>query len=553
MKSEGDAHARKSSVPVAHVHITETGEFHKRSELATPQRHLGSLAFSSLSTEESSICDADALSRHMGTLSLQGSLQDESYGTTDRNTEEFATTAEFLMHTWHTNHKDRQFLLQNEKLLEDLVNGREEHYVGGLNSYYRMLLHRLADVWGVEHNLVSVNGQAKISLKITEDSKKPDQLFRDMADRVPDEPGKALLKRPKNNSLPESNSLPAPAHVMRPARSLEERQAHYDQVRERIFNTADHGTDNMPKPYGLDPHHGERSDGNHVGYHRSRSAISETGSEAAFDEQHQNRLAYGQFAGRPIMVQPMGMYPSPYIYPGPMMSYGNPEMAVDASAYAGGYVGAQPPYYPMYGPQYVPAQSLVYPGVAYGQQQTFPQQYFPAQNTMDPSQTPSMYDQPAGQYLYAPYPAPPLEMPVTGPGPHTAYLPHPAATESQPYMYDPNPRQAPPTPTQDPRFGPPLIRQPLLDHPEAARAVGGHPHEGWIIPLQLPGQPGGGMFLKIPAPRPPPPAANQAAATGDGVARQSSSSGRSSAENVGYYKQEYRSPSPKEGNQAEGN
>ena len=94
---------RKSSVPSAYVHMPQTGimqQQHTRNELTAP-RHLGSMAFSSMSTgntpaiyenlrgyfyqrmiipnflvhlcvEESSIADID---RHMGTLSVQGSLQ----------------------------------------------------------------------------------------------------------------------------------------------------------------------------------------------------------------------------------------------------------------------------------------------------------------------------------------------------------------------------------------------------------------------------------------------------------------------------------------------
>lgn len=98
---------------------------------------------------------------------------DESFSVAEKSLEDFATTADFLIHTWHKQRKDRAFLLQYEKVLEDILNAKEEqpYFSPCLNSYYRMLLHRLAEVWGFEHMICSVGNQPRISLKLTAESR----------------------------------------------------------------------------------------------------------------------------------------------------------------------------------------------------------------------------------------------------------------------------------------------------------------------------------------------------------------------------------------------
>ena len=62
-------------------------------------------------------------------------------------------------------------MLRFEKMLEGMLEGNDQELRDSqpLNSYYRMLLHRMAEVWDFEHNTCYIKGsQAQgVSLKQT--------------------------------------------------------------------------------------------------------------------------------------------------------------------------------------------------------------------------------------------------------------------------------------------------------------------------------------------------------------------------------------------------
>lgn len=78
---------------------------------------------------------------------------------------------DFLISTWHQQPQDRLNMLRFEKMLEEMLESNDEELrvSQALNSYYRMLLHRMAQVWDIEHNTCYVQGSQGqgVSLKLT--------------------------------------------------------------------------------------------------------------------------------------------------------------------------------------------------------------------------------------------------------------------------------------------------------------------------------------------------------------------------------------------------
>ncbi|GAV09435.1 hypothetical protein RvY_18981 [Ramazzottius varieornatus] len=233
------------AVPVASMQIVNNylgnADSRRHDSIPTP-RHLGSLAFSSMSTEEtSSICDTEALSRYMGSLSVQESLQDDL-------AKKDGSMLDFLISTWHQQPQDRLNMLRFEKMLEEMLESNDEELrvSQALNSYYRMLLHRMAQVWDIEHNTCYVQGSQGqgVSLKLTPRSARPDHLFREMPEPVPEEAemGKGILQRPKTQLGLSEGHFKGQQAATGPtvqSLSLQERQANYDQVRQRIFGQSE--------------------------------------------------------------------------------------------------------------------------------------------------------------------------------------------------------------------------------------------------------------------------------------------------------------------------
>ena len=101
-------------------------------------------------------------------------LVDEAYGIDQKPVIVPEDFAKFLIETWHKDReRDRSYLLNFERTFEDMLNGKDarKKYVSpSLNSYHRMLFHRMADVWGFEHSPDVNNGVTAVAIKVLPDS-----------------------------------------------------------------------------------------------------------------------------------------------------------------------------------------------------------------------------------------------------------------------------------------------------------------------------------------------------------------------------------------------
>lgn len=111
-----------------------------------------------------------------------------------------------------------------------------------MSSYQRMLVHRCAAFFGMDHNIES-SGKCVIVNK-TKNTRLPEFQFQDhiQADLLfPEEPRRSILKRDSNSFEECYSSSKSPERQMlcmenRRSKSFEEREEEYEKVRRRIFN-----------------------------------------------------------------------------------------------------------------------------------------------------------------------------------------------------------------------------------------------------------------------------------------------------------------------------
>ncbi|XP_064595222.1 cAMP-regulated phosphoprotein 21-like isoform X2 [Liolophura sinensis] len=144
---------------------------------------------------------------------------------------------EFIKMTLNRTPKDRQMLLQLEKDLLNFIQEPDHHYLKfpPMSSYNRMLVHRIAAFFGLDHN-VDQTGKAVIVNK-TSNTRVPEFNFGDHIrgnGGGPLEVPRRLLKRDggKGGDKPHLNND-------KRTKSLEERQYDYNQARARIFQQQD--------------------------------------------------------------------------------------------------------------------------------------------------------------------------------------------------------------------------------------------------------------------------------------------------------------------------
>ncbi|KAI4871856.1 hypothetical protein NFI96_016404 [Prochilodus magdalenae] len=103
-----------------------------------------------------------------------------------------------------------------------------------MSSYHRMLVHRVAAYFGLEHN-VDHSGKAVIINK-TSNSRIPEQRFAEHVQEDKTEERRSILKR-DNSQEKEDIQMRAPLlKEQMKSRSIEEREEEYQRVRERIFS-----------------------------------------------------------------------------------------------------------------------------------------------------------------------------------------------------------------------------------------------------------------------------------------------------------------------------
>ncbi|XP_067358597.1 cAMP-regulated phosphoprotein 21 isoform X2 [Channa argus] len=139
----------------------------------------------------------------------------------------------FIIDTLNSNPRDRMMLL---KLEQDMINFITSNSLfkkfPHMSSYHRMLVHRVAAYFGMEHN-VDQTGKSVI-INRTSSTRIPEQRFLDAVHKDNSEEihrWKMILKR--DNSSDDQIRL----HPLREkqSKSVEEREEEYQRARERIF------------------------------------------------------------------------------------------------------------------------------------------------------------------------------------------------------------------------------------------------------------------------------------------------------------------------------
>lgn len=142
--------------------------------------------------------------------------------------------------------KDRLFLLHLEKDLIEFIedDSRDLMEFPSMTSYHRMLLHRVAAYFGLEHN-VNPSGQSVIISKAIS-TRLPKMRFVDLLpsglSREETASPKLILKRNTVPEVPEvETTQPAvkPTHgsdSMKKSKTMAEREAEYERARARIFS-----------------------------------------------------------------------------------------------------------------------------------------------------------------------------------------------------------------------------------------------------------------------------------------------------------------------------
>ncbi|XP_078390620.1 R3H domain-containing protein 2 isoform X5 [Cetorhinus maximus] len=144
---------------------------------------------------------------------------------------------EFLVNTLKNNPRDRMMLLKLEQEILDFISDDNNQYkkFPQMTSYHRMLLHRVAAYFGMDHN-VDQTGKAVIINK-TVNTRIPEQRF---SDHIKDEKSmdfqkRFILKRDDTSLDKDDNQMRVPLRDDRRSKSIEEREEEYQRVRDRIF------------------------------------------------------------------------------------------------------------------------------------------------------------------------------------------------------------------------------------------------------------------------------------------------------------------------------
>ncbi|XP_062261538.1 R3H domain-containing protein 2 isoform X4 [Platichthys flesus] len=144
---------------------------------------------------------------------------------------------EFLVNTLKNNPRDRMMLLKLEQDILEFINDDNNQYkkFPQMTSYHRMLLHRVAAYFGMDHN-VDQTGKAVIINK-TGNTRIPEQRFSEHIkdERNVDFQKKFILKRDDASMDKDDNQIRVPLQDGRRSKSIEEREEEYQRVRDRIF------------------------------------------------------------------------------------------------------------------------------------------------------------------------------------------------------------------------------------------------------------------------------------------------------------------------------
>nr|XP_057907733.1 R3H domain-containing protein 1-like isoform X7 [Doryrhamphus excisus] len=150
---------------------------------------------------------------------------------------------EFLVNTLKSNPRDRIMLLKLEQDILDFIGNNEsqKRTFPPMTSYHRMLLHRVAAYFGMDHN-VDLTGKSVVINKTTS-TRIPDQKFSEHIkdDRADDFQKRYILKRDNSSFDRDDSTIRMRLKADKKSKSMEEREEEYQRARERIFaHDADH-------------------------------------------------------------------------------------------------------------------------------------------------------------------------------------------------------------------------------------------------------------------------------------------------------------------------
>ncbi|KAM9304826.1 R3H domain-containing protein 1 [Gastrophryne carolinensis] len=144
---------------------------------------------------------------------------------------------EFLVNTLKSNPRDRMMLLKLEQDILDFITTNEiqRKKFPPMTSYHRMLLHRVAAYFGLDHN-VDQSGKSVIVNK-TSNTRIPDQKFEEHIkdEKSVDFQKRYILKRDNSSLDKDDNQMRARLKEDRRSKSIEEREEEYQRARDRIF------------------------------------------------------------------------------------------------------------------------------------------------------------------------------------------------------------------------------------------------------------------------------------------------------------------------------
>uniref|UniRef100_G3WX84 R3H domain containing 1 n=1 Tax=Sarcophilus harrisii TaxID=9305 RepID=G3WX84_SARHA len=133
--------------------------------------------------------------------------------------------------------RDRMMLLKLEQEILDFIGNNESprKKFPPMTSYHRMLLHRVAAYFGLDHN-VDQSGKSVIVNK-TSNTRIPDQKFNDHIkdDKSEDFQKRYILKRDNSSLDKDDNQMRIRLKDDRRSKSIEEREEEYQRARDRIF------------------------------------------------------------------------------------------------------------------------------------------------------------------------------------------------------------------------------------------------------------------------------------------------------------------------------
>ncbi|XP_051527364.1 cAMP-regulated phosphoprotein 21-like [Myxocyprinus asiaticus] len=143
---------------------------------------------------------------------------------------------EFLITTLKSSPRDRLMLLKLEQDMTDFMTDNSSYKkFSQMSSYHRMLVHRVAAYFGLEHN-VDHSGKAVIINK-TSNSRIPEHRFAEHVQEEKTEERRLILKRNTSQDKEDGQRLRVPSlkEQMR-SKSIEEREEEYHRVRDCIFS-----------------------------------------------------------------------------------------------------------------------------------------------------------------------------------------------------------------------------------------------------------------------------------------------------------------------------